>query len=59
MKVKMNKTVMSYVKDGVYEVIGETRNTYMLKNYDGMGMSINKRNCEPVGFMGWLKRVFK
>ena len=29
MKVKMNKTVMSYVKDGVYEVIGETRNTYM------------------------------
>ena len=59
MKVKMNKTVMSYVKDGVYEVICETRNTYMLKNDDGMGMSIHKRNCDTVGFRGWLKRVFK
>lgn len=59
MKVKMNKTVGSFIKDNVYEVVNETRNTYMLKNDKGMCMSIHKRNCEPIGFIGWLKRVFK
>lgn len=58
MKIKMNKTVGSYIKGHVYEVVSETIDTYLLKNNKGICMTIHKRNCEPVGFLQWIKRVF-
>ena len=59
MKVKMLKTVGNFIKDNIYTVEYETRNAYMIKNDKGITLSVNKKNCEEVGFMKRLSRLFK
>lgn len=59
MKVKMIKTVGNFREGKIYTVEYETRNTYMIKNDKGIALSVNKKNCEEIGFMKRLNKLFK